>query len=255
MIKILISGYSGFMGTAVRNIAAQNQIFEVVAGVDKVSHGSSCPVYASFDDVTCEVDVIIDFGAPTLTDSLLNYCERTKTAAVICTTGLPPEVGARIPEIAKTVPMFYSANMSLGANLLAKLCRNAAKLLADDFDIEVIEAHHRRKIDAPSGTALMLADEIRDAVSKEFDGRKLDYCFERSDRRVARPKDEIGIHAVRGGNIVGDHEVLFVSDSESLTLSHRAFSREVFAAGALKAARFLADKPAGLYSMDDVIVI
>ncbi len=253
MIRILISGYSGYMGTAVKNLAAQNPIYNIVAGVDRVTVGGSCPVFSTFDDVDVEVDVIIDFGAPALTGSLLDYCERTKTPAIICTTGLPPEIRARIPEVAKSVPMFYSANMSLGANLLANLCRKAAALLADGFDIEVTEAHHRRKIDAPSGTALMLADEIRDSIGEAFDGRKMNYCFDRSARREARDKDEIGIHAVRGGNIVGDHEVLFVSDNESITLSHRAFSREVFAAGALKAAAFLHDKPPGLYSMSDVI--
>ncbi len=243
------------MGTTVKNLAEQNELYKVVGGVDRVTTSGSCPVFATFDSLNVDADVVIDFGAPSLTGSLLDYCERTKTPAIICTTGLPDEVRTRIPEVAKTVPMFYSANMSFGANLLACLCRKAAALLADDFDIEITEAHHRRKVDAPSGTALMLADEIREAVSDSFDGRKLDYCFDRSERRDARPKDEIGLHAIRGGNIVGDHEVQFISDSEALTLSHRAFSREVFAAGALKAAKFIYDKPAGLYSMSDIIDI
>ncbi len=252
MTRLLISGFSGFMGTAVRKMAEENPNLEVVGGVDRVPF-DGYPVFGSYNDINIEVDVIVDFGAPALTDSLLSYCERTGTPAVVCTTGLSKETKDKIIQVAKKAPLFYSANMSLGANLMAKLARYAATLLADDFDIEIIEAHHRRKIDAPSGTALMFAEEIKDAINNDTDN--FEYCYNRADRRIARPKNEIGIHAIRGGNIVGDHEVMFISDSESVSISHRAFSREVFAAGSIRAALFLHDKPAGLYSMNDLIIL
>ncbi len=249
MIRLLISGFSGFMGTAVKNLALSNPNFNVVGGIDRVPcEGYS--VYSSFDDVDIKADVIVDFGAPALTDSLLAYCERTGTPAVICTTGLTEETKQKIYDTSKNVAVFYSANMSFGANLVAKLAKKAASLLADSFEIEIVEAHHRRKIDAPSGTALMMADEIK-AVMPDKDS--VEYCYDRASRRTPRPANEIGIHAIRGGNIVGDHEIMFISDNETVTLSHRAFSREVFAFGALKAAEFLYDKPAGLYSMNNII--
>ncbi len=250
MIRLLISGFSGFMGSAVRRMAQQNPNFEIVGGVDRIPC-DGYTVFPSYDAINIEVDVIIDFGAPALTDALLDYCERTSTAAIVCTTGLTDETKHKIIEVSKKSPIFYSANMSLGANLMAKLARYAATLLVDDFDIEIVEAHHRRKIDAPSGTALMIADEIKDAVANN--GEQLDYCYDRSSRRIPRPVNEIGIHAIRGGNIVGDHEVMFVSDNESVSISHRAFSREVFASGAIKAAEYLYQKPAGLYSMNELI--
>ncbi len=260
MIRLLISGFSGFMGSTVRKIAEENPNFEVVGGVDRIPF-EGYPVFPTYNDINIDIDVIIDFGAPTLTDMLLSYCERTGTPAIICTTGLTQETKDRIPVVAQKAPLFYSANMSFGANLLAKLSRYAASMLADDFDIEIVEAHHRRKLDAPSGTALMLADEVKDAIELDRKNKdnpndgKIEYCHNRSDRRTARPKNEIGIHAIRGGNIVGDHEVMFISDSESVSISHRAFSREVFAAGSIKAAMFLHNKPAGLYSMNDLIVL
>ncbi len=251
MIRLLISGFSGYMGTVVKNMALENPQFEVVGGIDRIP-SDEYTVFPSYNEINISADVIIDFGAPTLTDSLLEYCERTGTAAVICTTGLTEQTKQKIKEVSKKAPIFYSANMSLGANLIAKLARYASTLLSDNFDIEIVEAHHRRKLDAPSGTALMLADEIKDVIAGEED---VTYCFDRSARRIARPKNEIGIHAIRGGSIVGEHEVMFVSDNESVSISHSAFSREVFASGAVKAAEFLYCKPAGLYSMNDLITL
>ncbi len=249
MIRLLISGFSGFMGSAVKNLASQNPNFEIVGGIDRVPcEGYS--VYSSFEDVDVEADVIIDFGSPALTDSLLAYCKKTGTPAVICTTGLTEDTKQNVYNTADNVAVFYSANMSLGANLVAKLAKKAASLLADSFDIEIVEAHHRRKLDAPSGTALMMADEIKDALP---DNDNVEYCYDRASRRTPRPANEIGIHAIRGGNIVGDHEIMFISDNETVTLSHKAFSREVFAFGALKAAEFLFNKPAGLYSMNNIV--
>ncbi len=261
MIRLLISGISGFMGRAVRNLAIQNPTFTVVGGVDKMpDHNAECPIFSSFDDVNVDVDVIIDFGAPSLTASLLDFCERTSTRAVICTTGLDENTKVRIHNVSEKMATFYSANMSFGANLMAELCRTAAALLYGEFDIEIVEAHHRRKLDAPSGTALMLADEVRNAIEKAQaknpnieDITDISYAYDRSTRREARPTNEIGIHAVRGGGVVGEHEVMFLSDNEVVKISHSAMSREVFASGALRAATFLAGKPAGLYDMKDVI--
>ncbi len=248
MIRLLISGYSGFMGKTVRNLAEKSDIFEIVGGVDKLPENGNYPVFPSFDAVDVSADVIIDFGAPALTDSLLAFCERTHTAAVICTTGLTDATKENIKKVSQSTAIFYSANMSVGANLLAELCRIATRLLTEDFDIEIIEAHHKRKLDAPSGTAYMIADEVKKGLA-DRGSEEYGYCYDRHDKREPRPVNEIGMHAVRGGGIVGDHEVKFISDNEVITLSHNAISREVFASGALRAAKFLAGKEPGLYDM------
>lgn len=251
MIRLLISGYAGRMGTAVRNMARQDHRFCVVGGVDIAAVDGDIPVFSDFGSVNIEMDVIIDFGVPILTAQVLSYAKKNKIPVIICTTGLPEDIKQQLFETAKHTATFYSANMSFGANLLAELCKMATSELKDSFDIEIIETHHSKKIDAPSGTALMLADEITKTAAEDQD-KGFDYCTTRASRRTARPQNEIGIHSIRGGGVVGDHEVRFISDNETITISHSALSREVFASGALRAAAFLSGKPEGLYSMKDL---
>jgi len=192
--------------------------------------------------------VIIDFSHPSCIIPLLNYAKKTKTPAVICTTGLADEQLAAVNAAAQEIPVFFSANMSLGVNLMAELCKKAAALLGADFDVEIIEKHHNQKIDAPSGTALMLADAVASALPHPSL-----YEYDRHSRRQKRDKNEIGIHAVRGGTIVGEHEVIFAGRDEVLTISHSAASKEIFAVGAVNAAVFLAEQPAGMYNMGSLV--
>lgn len=248
MADILLCGCGGHMGAAVIAAAAAAGD-RVVAGIDiDPAPTSPFPVFCSPDACTARADVIIDFSHHSALAGLLALAERLSLPLVVCTTGHTEAELAQMRDFSTRLPIFYSRNMSLGVSLLAALCRRAAAVLGEDFDVEIIEKHHNRKLDAPSGTALWLAECIA-----EGDGAAHDLAFDRHARRMARPRGEIGIHAVRGGTIVGEHEVLFAGKDEVLTLSHSAASREVFATGALRAARFLADKPAGLYSMDDLV--
>lgn len=248
MLKILLCGCGGRMGAAV--IAAANAAGDrIVAGVDiNPAADSPFPIYTSPEEFAGKADVIIDFSHHSALTGLLAYAERTGAPLVVCTTGHTEEETAAMRASAARVPIFFSRNMSLGINLLISLCRRAAATLGADFDIEIIEKHHNQKLDAPSGTALMIADAI-----VESDNTEHPYVYDRHTERRKRARGEIGLHAVRGGTIVGEHEVLFAGKDEVLTLSHSASSREVFATGALRAAHFLATKGAGLYSMDDVV--
>jgi 4-hydroxy-tetrahydrodipicolinate reductase len=193
-------------------------------------------------------DVIIDFSHPSALAPLLDMALDQKRPAIICTTGLDESQVARIRDVSKNIPVFFSANMSLGVNLMMALSKTAAKLLGQDFDIEIVEKHHNQKIDAPSGTALMLADGISGVLSQ-----KPQYVYDRHSKRARRTKNEIGLHAIRGGTITGEHDVIFAGRDEILTISHSASSKEVFATGAVSAAVFMAGKPAGLYDMNDMI--
>ena len=240
MKKIILSGCSGKMGRVVANIIENRQDCEIVAGVDIHAIDASFPVYSA--------DVIIDFSHPSCIVPLLNYARANKIPAVICTTGLGEEQLAAVHAAAEEIPVFFSANMSLGVNLMAELCKKAASLLGADFDVEIIEKHHNQKIDAPSGTALMLADAVASALPHPSL-----YEYDRHSRRQKRDKNEIGIHAVRGGTIVGEHEVIFAGRDEVLTISHSAASKEIFAVGAVNAAVFLADQPAGMYNMGSLV--
>ena len=207
------------------------------------------PIYADMNQITEKPDVIIDFSNPALLESLLIYAKEKKVPAVICTTGFSKEQTERIKEASKTIPILYSRNMSLGINLLVELSKIATGILGENFDVEIIEKHHNKKIDAPSGTALMLAEEIAERMPE-----KAAFTYDRSKERKSRTKNEIGIHSVRGGTIAGDHEVIFAGNKEIITLSHHAESREIFAVGALRAAEYLAKvKTAGFYTMKDVI--
>lgn len=250
MVRIIMSGCNGYMGRVVTEIVAADEEAEIVAGVDIADRGDKeYPVFANIADCGVEADVVIDFSAPGALDSLLAYCTEKKIAAVFCTTGYSQEQLEQIRAAAEKTAVMKSANMSLGINLLLKLVKDAAKKLAPaGFDMEIVEKHHNRKVDAPSGTALALADSLNEALDEEYA-----YTFDRSGRRQSREKHEIGISAVRGGNIVGEHEVIFAGFDEVIEFKHTAYSRGVFAKGAVQAAKYMAGRPAGFYDMADVI--
>ncbi len=244
MTGIIISGCNGRMGRAVAERIAARDDCRVVAGIDKNTSPLDFPVFASAEECTAQADVIIDFSNPSALPALLNFAVERKIPAVIATTGISGEGRALIDGAAGTVPVFFSANMSLGVSLLVELAKKAASVLGDDFDIEIVEKHHNQKLDAPSGTALMIADAIAN-------GKR--YVYDRHGERRRRGRDEIGIHSIRGGNIVGEHEVIFAGTDEVITLSHSAASRGVFAVGAVNAALFLIGKQPGVYDMGDLI--
>ncbi len=249
MIRILLCGANGKMGHVIASCAAQREDMKIAAGIDlNTAVYSDFPIYPDFDSCSEEVDVIVDFSNPALLDKLLDYAKKTKTPLIAATTGYTAEQTAKIKEAAKEIAVFFTFNMSLGVNLLTALSVQAAKILGDQFDIEIIERHHNLKVDAPSGTAVMLAE----AINKAQDERYV-YEYDRHSRRMKRPKNEIGIHAIRGGTIVGEHEVLFAGRDEQLSLKHTATSKEVFAVGAVNAAAYLSGKPAGLYDMTDLL--
>ena len=249
MTRIILSGCSGNMGATVTRIVDSRDDCEIVAGIDARNNGHlSYPVFPSFSECDVAGDVIIDFSLPSLLDSLLDYSKAAGTPAIICTTGYSDEQVSSIKEAAKTMPIFHSGNMSLGINLLISLSKKAASILGGSFDIEIVEKHHNQKVDAPSGTALMLASAISECLDE-----KPRYEFDRHSKRGKRTRNEIGIHSVRGGTIVGEHDVIFAGQDEVITLSHSAQSKGVFAAGAVNAAIFMKDKNAGLYDMADMI--
>ncbi|MBO5408363.1 MAG: 4-hydroxy-tetrahydrodipicolinate reductase [Clostridia bacterium] len=249
MIKVAINGINGKMGKVLSNAVRNQDDMELVCGFDIYDDGTNgCPVYQAPSDCSHKVDVVIDFSHPALFEGLLEYGLATKTPLVIATTGLSHEQKERMVEVSKEIAVFHSANMSLGVNLLIDLVKQAAQVLYGNFDIEIIEKHHNQKIDAPSGTALMIADEIADALDDS-----MQYVYDRHSVRKKRETVEIGIHAVRGGTIVGEHEVLFAGKDEMISVTHTATSKEIFATGGIRAARFLAGKQNGYYSMKDVI--
>ncbi len=246
MVNVLINGALGKMGKKVAEAVALNENAKVVCGVDIVDSSLDFPVYSSFDKVTEKVDVIIDFSSPVVLDKLLNYSISNNIPVVLCTTGYTSEDIQKINDASKKVALFRSANMSLGVNAVIEVVKMATKLLAG-YDVEIIEKHHNQKVDAPSGTALMLADAVKSIDTDAY------YLYGREGRVGKRTKNEIGIHAVRGGTIVGEHDVLFAGENETITISHTATDRSVFAFGAVKAGIFLAGKGAGLYNMGDLI--
>lgn len=255
MIHLLLCGCGGRMGRAVAEAAAGSDgKFAVIAGIDVTapSAASPFPVYTSPAEFPERAEVIVDFSHHSALPGLLEYAVRTKTPAVIATTGHTDEETSLMRDAAGHIPVFFSRNMSLGVNLLIELCRKAELTLGEGFDVEIIEKHHNQKLDAPSGTALMIADAVKEAASQGGNGER-EYIYDRHTVRQKRDPKEIGIHSVRGGNIVGEHEVLFAGKNEIITISHSATSREVFATGALRAAEFLVGKPAGLYSMADIV--
>ena len=250
MVKVIMHGCNGKMGQVICGLIADDPDVTMVAGIDVYDDGHNpYPVYKNINDCDLQADCIIDFSNAKAVDDLLAYCERTGIPCALCTTGLSEQQLKLVEETSKKVAILKSANMSVGINLLMKLLKDASKVLADaGFDIEIVEKHHKLKVDAPSGTALALADVINEELSNEYE-----YVYDRSTRREQRPKKEIGISAVRGGTIVGDHDVIFAGADEVITLSHRAYSKAVFGKGAVQAAKFLAGKGPGLYNMSDVI--
>ncbi|MDP4180235.1 MAG: 4-hydroxy-tetrahydrodipicolinate reductase [Bacillota bacterium] len=249
MINILMSGCNGKMGQVITRLAAEKEELNIVAGFDK--YGTANNIYPVFNDLSkcnIKVDVIIDFSNPEALNDLLNYAISNKVPLIVATTGLSQAQVKQLKDAALKIPVFFSANMSLGINLLIDLVKKAAKVLEYNFDIEIIEKHHNQKLDAPSGTALAIADGINEALSE-----KQEYVYDRHSRRKKRSKKEIGIHAVRGGTIVGDHSVIFAGNDEIIEINHTATSKEIFATGALSAARFLYNKKPGFYNMNDLI--
>ena len=248
MTRIILSGANGKMGKTIQSVVAGRENCKIVAGVDLNTQSDNFPIYDSIDKVQEQADVVIDFTNPVLIDGLLDYSKKTSTPLVIGTTGFNDNQKKQIEKASEESAVFFTYNMSLGINLLANLAKKAADILGKDFDIEIVEKHHNQKIDAPSGTALMLAD----AICEEFD-EPLKYEYDRHSKREKRSKNEIGMHSVRGGTIVGEHEIIFAGRDEIITLSHSARSKEIFAVGAVNAAEFMKDKSCGMYSMKDLI--
>lgn len=250
MTKIIMHGCNGKMGQVITGLVKADEQAEIVAGIDKYTGiVNEYPVFESIEKCDVEADVVIDFSNASAVDGLLDYCVVHKMPVVLCTTGLSEEQLQKVTEVSKKTPVLKSANMSLGINMLLKLLQEATKVLAPaGFDIELVERHHNQKIDAPSGTALALADSVNEVLNNEYT-----YSFDRSKERKKREKKEIGIAAVRGGTIVGEHEVIFAGADEVIEFKHTAYSKAVFGKGAIEAAKFLGEKPAGMYDMSDVI--
>lgn len=250
MTRAIMNGCNGKMGQCITGICAQDEDIEIVAGIDTYDGiKNDYPVFASLKECTVDADVIIDFSNAKAVDALLAYGVEKQIPIVLCTTGLSEQQLADVEKAYEKVAILKSANMSLGINTLMKLLQDAAKVLATaGFDMEIVEKHHRLKLDAPSGTALALADSINEAMDNQYH-----YIYDRSQRREMRDDKEIGISAVRGGTIVGEHEVIFAGPDEVIEFKHTAYSKAVFGKGAVEAAKFLAGKPAGRYDMSDVI--
>lgn len=250
MTKVIMHGCNGKMGQVISGLIKEDEQLTLVAGIDPYQGITNpYPVFSTIAECNVEADVIIDFASAAAVDGLLDYCVERKIPCVLCTTGLSEESLQKVKEASKQVAILKSANMSLGINALLKLLKEAAAVLAPaGFDIEIVEKHHNLKVDAPSGTALALADSINEELGHEYE-----YVYDRSNKREKRRKKEMGIMAVRGGTIVGDHDVIFAGTDEVITFSHTAYSKAVFGKGAVQAAKYLAKKPAGLYDMSHVI--
>lgn len=249
MINVILNGCNGKMGRVITRLVSEDSMSRIVAGID-ISDvlPNDYPVYTNPAECTEAADVIIDFSHPSALEPLLEFAVSRKLPAVIATTGLSAEQKDRLVQVSEKIPVFFSANMSLGINLLISLAQKAAVLLEGQFDIEIVERHHNQKIDAPSGTALAIADGIAEVLETPCE-----YVYDRHSVRRKRKKTEIGLHAIRGGTIVGEHEVVFAGTDEVIELKHSAASKEVFAVGSIKAAKFLAGKQPGMYSMTDLV--
>lgn len=246
MIKVLLNGASGKMGGVVTSLAESKSV-EIVAGVDSKASSKLYPVYPSLDDVKEDFDVLIDFSRADSLSSILEFITKKQKPAVLCTTGYTVEQIQSIRDTSGQVPIFRSANMSLGVNILSRILKDYSKVLYKNYDIEIIEKHHNEKLDSPSGTAILLADVIRGAIEADTH-----VVYGREGMRK-REKSEIGVHAVRGGSIVGDHEVIFAGTGEVIEITHKAISKDVFAVGALEASKFMIGKAPGYYDMDDML--
>lgn len=249
MTKIIMNGCNGRMGQVITRLVREDDECEIVAGFDiNDTIENTYPVFTDPDEFTGDADVVIDFSHPSALTKILAYCKKRSLPVILATTGYSDEQKKEFTAASTDIPVFFSANMSLGINLLIALAKKATKLLEGNFDIEIIERHHNQKLDAPSGTALAIADAIDETLSYPAE-----YVYDRHAVRKKRKKTEIGLHAVRGGTIVGDHDIIFAGTDEVIELKHSAHSKEVFAVGAIKAAKFIAKKPAGMYCMNDII--
>nr|WP_191383725.1 4-hydroxy-tetrahydrodipicolinate reductase [uncultured Lachnoclostridium sp.] len=250
MVKVIMHGCNGKMGQVITRLAAADPELAIVAGVDARAQAlNDYPVFGDISECDVEADVVIDFSNAAAVDHLLEWCQEKQMPVVLCTTGLSGEQLQRVEEAAGRTAVLKSANMSLGVNLLMKLLQDAAKVLAPEgFDMEIVERHHNQKVDAPSGTAIALADALNGALEGDYE-----YVYDRSGQRKKRDSHEIGISAVRGGTIVGEHEVIFAGEDEVIEFKHTAYSKALFAKGAVAAAKFLAGKGPGRYDMSDVI--
>jgi len=250
MTNIILRGCNGKMGQVITEIVELDENAIIVAGIDiSQNRNNKYPVYQSFSKCNVKADVIIDFSSPKDLTQMLDFAKRESIGIVLCTTGFSKEEQLMIDETAKEIPVFRSANMSMGINLITKLIQEAALVLADaGFDIEIVEKHHNKKVDAPSGTALALADAMNEVLNNEYE-----YKYDRFGERAMRSKKEIGFSAVRGGTIVGEHEVIFAGTDEVIEIKHTAYSKAVFAKGAVQAAKYLPGKVAGIYRMSDLI--
>lgn len=248
MTNIVLCGALGKMGRVLADIIAARSDCTVIAGIDKGEGKADFPIVSDPDKLAEKPDVIIDFSHPSALDGLLDYCLTNGVPLVAATTGYSDEEIAKINTAAEQIPVFFTWNMSIGINLLAALAKKASAILGDQFDVEIVEKHHNSKLDAPSGTALMLANAIN-----EESGNFYSYVYDRHSVRQKRMKNEIGIHSIRGGTIVGEHDIIFAGRDEVITLSHQAASKEVFAVGAVNAAVYLSGKPAGIYNMNDMM--
>lgn len=249
MTNIILSGCNGKMGQVISRLASERDDVSIAFGFDINTESKfGYPVYNSFENVAEKGDVVIDFSHPACFDAVTAFCKNTNTPLVMATTGLSEEQNKALDDLSKVVPVFKTANMSLGVNLIVNLVKKAAQILEDNFDIEIVEKHHNQKIDAPSGTALMIADEISSVLSETPE-----YVYDRHSVRKKRGKKEIGLHAVRGGTIVGEHEVIFAGNDEIIEIKHTAMSKEVFAVGSIKAAIYIKDMFPGMYSMKNIM--
>lgn len=249
MTKIIMHGCNGKMGRVICDIVEKDKNSEIVAGIDINPENAKFPTFTNINDCNMSADVIIDFSTALAVPNLIEYCKSKKMPLVICTTGLSSDTLELIQSASNEIPIFKSANMSVGINLIANILNRISPLLFDNnFDIEIIEKHHNQKIDSPSGTAFLLADSINSSMEN-----KLSYVYDRTKEMKKRDKNEIGISAIRGGTIVGEHSVIFAGKDEVIELSHFAYSKEVFAVGAVNAAKFLAKKSAGLYDMQNLM--
>jgi len=250
MTNIILRGCNGKMGQVITEIVEADENAVIIAGIDISSNrNNKYPVYQNFNQCNVRADVIIDFSAPVNLEEMLEFAIDRQIGIVLCTTGFSKEQLTLIEKASEQIPFLRSANMSVGINLISKLVQEAATILADaGFDIEIVERHHNKKVDAPSGTALALADAINEVLNNEYQ-----YKYDRSADRVPRSKKEIGISAVRGGSIVGEHEIIFAGTDEVIEIKHTAYSKAIFAKGAVQAAKFLPGKAAGMYKMSDLM--
>ena len=249
MTNIILSGCNGKMGRVITRLVNDDENVKIVAGIDIADFGENdYPVFKNPADCDIAADVIVDFSHPSVFSNLMEFAKAKKLPIIVATTGLSDEQREALKEYSRDIPVFFSANMSLGINLLIALAKKATAILEGNFDIEVVEKHHNQKIDAPSGTAIAIADAISETLTMTPE-----YVYDRHNVRKKREKREIGIHSIRGGSIVGEHQVIYAGQDETIELKHQATSKEVFAVGAIKAAKFMNGKPSGFYTMDDLI--